>query len=148
MEDEDDFQISVTAGTTGDTVDLLLTLTTTSFPTDLAQSLVATWLVFPMLTLMVMLFQRFDTAFVIGILSVVNDRIELKRIGGCLILPRPLSGKLPASDYAYYRWVAQSGTPTMQGYLGGRLPTSRCHQCQPKQHRNGADWRRRYGAGR
>ena len=129
VEDEDDFQITVTGGTTGDTVDLLLTMTDDLYSyTDRAQLIIGEP---PWISLSPnadadgdAISENSDTVDLLSAsYRVVNERLELKLESAVPFNPAQafieIWGSSPASDYAYYRWVVQSGTPTMQGYLGG-----------------------------
>lgn len=120
----DDFNVTVSGGAAGDTVDLLMTMTDTVRTYEARQQIVlgeAPWI--PMNDLGddvgdVIEGSDFDASA--GWYRVVDGVLQMRLVSSTVFDPSRLFleawGSSPASDYGLYRIVAQSGLGALQGY--------------------------------
>ena len=126
-EDEDDFAITVTGGTAGETLDLRLTMNDNAVTyTDTFQLVLgeAPW--FALSSTPDDVGDPLDSSqldLYFADYRVVDDNFELRIESATVINPSTafleIWGEGVGADYAYYRWVVQAGVATMQGYNGG-----------------------------
>ena len=127
QKDEDDFSITVTSGSIGDTVDLLLSMEDNSHQyEDRLQLLLGEvpWIgVSPLMD---------DPADALDPAALDLERVEY-RVNGSVVEMRLTSstiidpstafieawGRSGGAGYSYFRWVVQSGVGTLQGYIAG-----------------------------